>query len=248
MRYQIVSDSSSNVFAIEGVNYTTVPMKIIAGEREYIDAPELDVAGMVADLAEHNMIQIAWWENGLRLITNSKRALEKPEDLAGLKIRTPEDQMTLAIFEAYGASPAPLAFSELYLALQQGTFDAQENPISNIHSSNFADVQKHLALTNHKYECKVMIVSKTMFEKLPAEVQDVLREGSLLFADEHRQAITGAADQMLQELKDKGMEVTTPDTSVFQAATEVVYTDFYAQYDWAKDLVAKMQAKIAEVA
>jgi len=203
---------------------------------------------LIAELENRNMIGLAYWENGLRQVTNSVRPINQPSDLEGIKIRTPEDALTLATFRALGAAPSPLAFAELYLALQQGTFDAQENPISNIHSSNFADVQKHLALTNHKYECKVMIVSKTMFEKLPAEVQDVLREGSLLFADEHRQAITGAADQMLQELKDKGMEVTTPDTSVFQAATEVVYTDFYAQYDWAKDLVAKMQAKIAEVA
>lgn len=203
---------------------------------------------LIADLENRNMIGLAYWENGLRQTTNSVRPINQPSDLNGLKIRTPEDALTLATFNALGASPSPLAFAELYLALQQGTFDGQENPISNIHSSNFADVQKYLALTNHKYECKVMIVSKTMFEKLPAEVQDVLREGSLMFADEHRQAITGAADQMLQELKDKGMEVTTPDTSVFQAATEVVYTDFYAQYDWAKDLVAKMQAKIAEVA
>ena len=97
---------------------------------------------LVADLANRNMIQLAYWENGLRQVTNSKRAIETPADMAGLKIRTPEDSMTIAIFNALGASPSPLAFSELYLALQQGTFDGQENPVSNIHANNFQDVQK----------------------------------------------------------------------------------------------------------
>ena len=150
---------------------------------------------LVADLESHNMIQLAYWENGLRQTTNSKRAINSSADFKGLKIRTPEDAMTMAIFEALGASPSPLAFSELYLALQQGTFDGQENPISNIHANNFQDVQKYLAMTNHKYECKNMI-----------------------------------------------MEVTYPDVEELKAATASVYDDFYAQNDWAEDLVKRIQA------
>ena len=96
---------------------------------------------MVADLADSNMIQLAYWENGLRQVTNSRNPINTPADMSGLKIRTPEDSMTIAIFEALGAAPSPLAFSELYLALQQKTFDGQENPIANIHANNFQDVQ-----------------------------------------------------------------------------------------------------------
>ena len=92
---------------------------------------------LVADFESRNMIQIAYWENGLRQVTNSKKPINTPADLAGLKIRTPEDKMTIAIFTALGASPSPLAFSELYLALQQGTFDGQENPVSNIYANNY---------------------------------------------------------------------------------------------------------------
>lgn len=201
---------------------------------------------LIADLASHNMIQLAYWENGLRQTTNSVRPINTPEDLKGLKIRTPEDKVTMAIFEALGASPAPLAFSELYLALQQNTFDGQENPVSNIHANNFQDVQKYLAMTNHKYECKNMVFSLTTWNKLPADLQQILLDGAKIYGDEHRKAIVDSTDAMLEDLVAAGMEVTYPDTAAFQEATQVVYSDFYAENDWAEDLVARIQAKIAE--
>ena len=197
---------------------------------------------LVADLADHNMIQLAYWENGLRQTTNSKRPLNSSADFKGLKIRTPEDAMTMAIFNALGASPSPLAFSELYLALQQGTFDGQENPVSNIYANNFQDVQKYLAMTNHKYECKNMILSLTSWNKYPEDVQNLLLEAAKTYGDEHRKAIVDSQDQMLKELEEAGMEVTYPDTEELKAATASVYDDFYAQNDWAKYLVERIQA------
>ena len=154
--------------------------------------------------------------------------------------------MTIAIFTALGASPSPLAFSELYLALQQGTFDGQENPIANIHANNFQDVQKYLAMTNHKYECKNMIFSLTSWNKYPEDVQNLLLEAAKKFGDEHRQAIVDSEETQLKELEDAGMEVTYPDIEALKAATASVYDDFYAQNDWAEDLVARIQAKAAE--
>ena len=201
---------------------------------------------LVADFESRNMIQIAYWENGLRQVTNSKKPINTPADLAGLKIRTPEDKMTIAIFEALGASPSPLAFSELYLALQQGTFDGQENPVSNIYANNFADVQKYLTITNHKYECKNMVFSLTKWNQYPEDVQNLLKEAAKKFGDEHRKAIVDSQEEQLAALQEKGMEVATPDLAPFQEATKSVYDDFYAQYDWAQDLVARIQAKMAE--
>ena len=201
---------------------------------------------LVADFESRNMIQLAYWENGLRQVTNSKKAITAPADLAGLKIRTPEDKMTIAIFEALGASPSPLAFSELYLALQQGTFDGQENPVSNIYANNFADVQKYISMTNHKYECKNMVFSLTSWNKYPEDVQNLLKEAAKKFGDEHRKAIVDSQAEQLAALQEKGMEVTEPDLAPFQEATKSVYDDFYAQYDWAEDLVSRIQAKMAE--
>lgn len=202
---------------------------------------------LVEDLANHNMIQLAYWENGLRQITNNVRPIEKPEDLKGLKIRTPEDSMTLAIFKTLGASPSPLAFSELYLALQQGTFDGQENPVSNIYANKFQDVQKYITISNHKYEPKNMIFSLSTWNKLPEDIKAVLLEASKIYGKEHRKAIADSADSMLAELEAAGMQVSRPDTSVFQEATKSVYTDFFAQNEWAEDIVNQIKEIIATV-
>ena len=195
---------------------------------------------LLEGLEEHNMIQLAWWENGLRQFTNSKRPIEKPEDLAGLKFRTPEDKMTMAIFAAYGASASPFAFSELYLALQQGTFDGQENPVSNIYANNFQDVQKYLTMVNYQYQPKNMIFSLTTWNKLPADLQEILLECAKEFGDEHRAAIRGNEATYLAELEAAGMEVGYPDTAPFIEKAQSVYEDFYAENDWAEDLVARI--------
>ena len=197
---------------------------------------------LLEGLEENNMIQLAYWENGLRQFTNSKRAIEKPEDLAGLKFRTPEDQMTMAIFAAYGASASPFAFSELYLALQQGTFDGQENPVANIYANNFQDVQKYLTMVNYQYQPKDMIFSLTTWNKLPADIQQVLLDAAKEFGAEHRKAIVDSEAQMLSELEAAGMQIGYPDTAPFIEQAQSVYADFYAANDWAEDLVARINA------
>ena len=195
---------------------------------------------LLEGLEENNMIQLAYWENGLRQFTNSRRPIEKPEDLVGLKFRTPEDKMTMAIFAAYGASASPFAFSELYLALQQGTFDGQENPVANIYANNFQDVQKYLTMVNYQYQPKDMIFSLSTWNKLPADVQQVLLEAAKEFGAEHRKAIVDSEAQMLAELEAAGMEIGYPDTAPFIEQAQSVYTDFYAENPWAEDLVARI--------
>lgn len=197
---------------------------------------------MIADLADHNMIQIAWWENGLRQFTNSKRAIETPEDMEGLKFRTPEDALTVATFEAFGASANPFAFSELYLALQQGTFDGQENPVANIYANSFQDVQKYLTMVNYQYQPKNMIFSLTTWNKLPEDLQKIVQDTAVEYGKVHRQAIVDSEAEQLEELKAAGMEVGYPDTQPFIDAAQSVYDDFYAQYDWAEDIVNQINA------
>jgi TRAP-type C4-dicarboxylate transport system substrate-binding protein len=107
-----------------------------------------------------------------------KDRVHKPEDLKGIKIRTPPDPITLDIFNALGANPAPLAFSELYIALQQGVFDGQENPLVNIHSSKLFEVQKFISLTGHKYEATPLFASKVEWAKLSKQDQQAVREAA----------------------------------------------------------------------
>ena len=199
---------------------------------------------IVKDLpASKGMRVLAFWENGLRQITNSQRPIEAPEDLQGLKLRTPENKMTLAIFKSLGASPAPLAFSELYMALSQGVFDGQENPVVNIHAAKFEEVQDYISITNHKYESCPFVVSEAVWKTLPADVQALLKEGAVKFAKEHRKVVADNQAALLAELESRGMQVSRPDLKAFQDATSVVYKEYESIL--GKDLIDSIR-KAAE--
>lgn len=196
--------------------------------------------GLLESLPAQGIRGLAYWENGLRQITNSVRAIEKPADLQGIKLRTPENAMTLSIFRALGAKPAPLAFSELYLALSQGAFDGQENPIANIHASKFNEVQKYLSLTGHKYEALVFVVSENVWSKMSPENQKLIAEAAKKFGQVHREKVRSAEDAMIADLESKGMMVSRPDTKPFVEATASVYAEYESKF--GKDLIEKVVA------
>lgn len=197
---------------------------------------------LAKDLPSKGIRMLAYWDNGLRQITNSKRPIEQPGDLKGLKIRTPEDKMTLSIFRAMGANPAPLAFPELYLALSQGVFDGQENPVVNIHSSKFYEVQKFISMTNHKYEACPLIISEKTWQKLPPDVQKVLKEGAVKFAIEHRKMDADNESKLIADLEAKGMKVNKPNLAPFREATKAVYDEWVPVL--GKDLMDRMIAAV----
>ena len=118
------------------------------------------------------MVPLDWWDNGIRHITNSKRSINAPADLKGLKIRTPADPMTVDIFQALGAATQQIAFGELYIALQQGVVDGQENPLANISSAKLHEVNKFITLTGHKWESTPFLMSQIATRKVkPTELE-----------------------------------------------------------------------------
>ena len=256
----------SNAEMVEMIEMGSLDAMMLPQGAEAVYAPKMDVLGLpflfkdyeevykvldgpigaelIDGLADRNMIQLAYWENGLRVISNSVRPINTPEDLKGLKIRTPEDALTISTFRALGASPSPMAFSEVYLALQQKTFDGQENPVANFHANNFQDVQKYISMTYHKYECKNMIFALTTWNKLQPDLQEILLTAAKIYGDEHRKAIVGNQDKMLEDVKAAGVLVNYPDTKPFQDMTASVYADFYKSHSWAKELVEKINAAL----
>ena len=121
------------------------------------------------------MVPLGWWDNGIRHITNSKRPVVKPADLKGLKIRTPPDPMTIDIFQALGAGTEQISFGELYVALQQGVVDGQENPLTNIASSKLYEVNKFISLSGHKWESSPFLMSQITWTRLPAADRDIIK-------------------------------------------------------------------------
>src|ERR1700741_4538036 len=128
--------------------------------------------------AAKGMVVLGYWDNGIRHVTNSKKPIKAPADLKGLKIRTPPDGMTVDIMQALGADTQQIKFAELYVALQQGVVDGQENPLANIASAKLYEVQKYLTLTGHKYEPNPFVMSKRAWDRLTPADQKIFTEAA----------------------------------------------------------------------
>lgn len=178
--------------------------------------------------AEKGLIVLGYWDNGIRHMSNSKRPLVKPEDLKGLKMRTPPDSVTVDIMQALGAEAQQIKFSELYVALQQGVVDGQENPLTNIASAKLNEVQKFITLTGHKYEMTPFLMSKRTWDRLSdgdrKAVQDAAAEATTL----QRKLSKEADDSLVAELKSKGVQIDNADKAAFQRATGGVITKWEA--------------------
>lgn len=173
-------------------------------------------------LLKSNIRVLSYFENGFRCMTNSKIAINKPGDAKGLTIRTPENPYVMETLKALGANPSPLAFADLYVALQQKTFDGQENPIPVIYNTKFYEVQKYLAITNHSYDAMPFAISEPFYQSLTKEEQNIVNAAAITAQDDNRKTSVQQSKDFLAKLQEKGMTVTTPDLSLFKEATKNV--------------------------
>lgn len=174
--------------------------------------------------AEKGLIVLGYWDNGIRHMSNSKRPLLKPEDLKGLKMRTPPDSVTVDIMQAVGAEAQQIKFSELYVALQQGVVDGQENPLTNIASAKLNEVQKYISLTGHKYEMTPFLMSKRTWDRLSAADRKTIQAAAAEATALQRKLAKEADDSLVSELKAKGVQIDNVDKAAFQKATAPVVT------------------------
>jgi len=172
--------------------------------------------------AEKGMVVLGYWDNGIRHMSNSKKPLLKPEDLKGMKMRTPPDAVTVDIMQSLGAEAQQIKFSELYVALQQGVVDGQENPLMNISASKLYEVQKHLALTSHMFQMTPFLMSKRSWDKLSEADRKALQEAALEATALQRKLSQEADDKLVADLKSKGVQISTVDKSAFAKATDKV--------------------------
>ncbi|MDS1136862.1 TRAP transporter substrate-binding protein [Nitratireductor indicus] len=183
-----------------------------------------DLGTALSDLLRPKGIEVlGWWENGFRNITNNVRPIEKPADLEGLKIRVTPDKVRLATFELLGAQPAPLSFGELYSALQQGVFDAQENPLSIIDSASFFEVQKYVSMTGHIWGAACLTVSSVTWAQISPEDQAVVKEAAVKWGNAQRQMIADSETALVEKLKSKGMQFNDVDKAAFIEALQPIW-------------------------
>jgi tripartite ATP-independent transporter DctP family solute receptor len=184
---------------------------------------------------------LAWAENGFRHMTNNKHPIKVPTDMQGLKMRTVENPVHIQAYKAFGINPTPMAFSEVFTALQQGTVDGQENPLSVITASKFDQVQKYLTLTGHVYSPGVYLMNKGAFDKLSDEDKKAFVEAARIGVKANRDRIDSDEKNAVADLRSKGMEVVeTIDKAQFQAALEPIMADFNKQF--GKDNLDRIRA------
>lgn len=189
---------------------------------------------LLAKFTPRGLIGVAWMENGFRNVTNSRREVNSPADVQGLKIRTMENPVHMRAFQTLGALPTPMAFSELVPALQQGTVDGQENPIPVIVANNLNQVQRYLSLTRHVYSPAVMIGNPGFWNRLNAADRAAFQEAAKTAVKANRDKVSADERDGVALLRSRGMTVReTVDTAAFQAALAPAFEQYRRQFDAA---------------
>ena len=229
----------STVMSSEADLFGVFEMPYLVKDRKHMQRIEKEVFWKtLAPAAEARGLKvIAVWENGYRHITNSKRPINKPADLQGIKLRVPEGKWRVKMFQTYGANPSPMKFSEVFTALQTGVMDGQENPFTQIYSAKFQEVQKFLSLTGHVYTPAYATVGAKKWASLPAEVRKTLESVAKETQSFVYQEAAKAEDDLLAKLKSGGMQVNTPDKNAFVAASKPVYEEFAKEVKGAKEVI-----------
>lgn len=180
---------------------------------------------------------IALWENGFRHITNNKKPIQTPDDLQGIKLRTPRSEWRVAMFKAFGANPTPMPFSEVFVGLQTGVIDGQENPLTHIAANQLQEVQKYLSLSGHVYSPVFLLAYKDHWEKIPADVRKVIEDTAQEIRPWIYETVAKADQRLVGELESKGMKVNKVDRAAFVKASAPVYDLFDKQIPGGKAMI-----------
>ncbi len=231
----------STVMSSEVDLFGVFEMPYLVKDRAHMARIEKEIVWPVLNpAAEKEGLKIlAVWENGYRHLTNNRKPIVAPADLQGLKLRVPEGKWRVAMFKAYGANPSPMKFSELFTALQTGVMDGQENPLTQIYSAKLHEAQKYLSLSGHVYTPAYLITGSRKWEKLPADVRQVLEEAGRATQAFVYATAAKSEDDLLAKLRQGGLQVNEVDKAAFIAASKPTYEAFGKAVDGAQALIDK---------
>lgn len=185
---------------------------------------------------------LAWVGNGFRAISNSVRPLNSVGDMAGLRLRMPENRVYIETGRALGFNVVTMPFSEVFNALSQRVVDAQDNPPPTVLANRWFEVQDHLAITNHIFSYGAISVNKRLYDGLPAAQQQALQDAATEFALAQRRMLEDDSDAVIAELESYGMQITRPDIAELQAATASVRETIAADVPGGTELLARIAA------
>ena len=240
---EMLADGSVDIAAYATVTMGALDERLTIGITpwifdDYTDArTTIDETGLdyYADiLAEYNMTLLGSFHNGFRQLTNSKRAVLTPDDLAGLKIRTPGSAIYQNTFTALGASPSTLNWGEVFTALQQGTIDGQENGLSITNTSGVLEVQPYVTVWSYSYENDLLMFNTDIWNYLNEETQQVLREKAVEACNWGRDVVEAEHETLIEEFRAKGIQVdvlSEDQIALFKEKVADVKADFLSKFD-----------------
>jgi TRAP-type transport system periplasmic protein len=231
-----VMSSAVPVFGLFEMPYLVQDREHMARIRDEIVMPQM---APQAEAAGYRILAV--WENGFRHITNNLRPIQTPQDLAGIKLRVPGGEWRVRMFETYGANPSPMAFSEVFVALQTGVMDGQENPYAQIYPARFYEVQRYLSNTRHVYT-PAYVVAGASWGRMAPEVQQILQETAVEMQDVVYEIAAALEEELLQALTEAGMEVNESDSDAFVEASAPVYEAFGRQVPGGAELIEEALA------
>jgi len=234
----------STVMSSEADIFGVFEMPYLVKDREHMKRIEKELfwSKLEPAVEKKGLKVIAVWENGYRHITNNVRPINKPEDLKGLKLRTPKGKWRVKMFQAYGANPSPMAFSEVFTALKTGVMDGQENPFTQIYSAKFQEVQKYLSLTGHVYTPAYVTVGAKKWASLPPDVRKTLEDTAKETQAFVYKTAANAETELLGKLKAAGMKVNEADKAAFIAASSSIYEEFAKEVPGSKEVIDRAVA------
>lgn len=197
---------------------------------------------LAAEFEAEGIKLLAWVGNGFRAISNSVRPLNSMADMAGLRLRMPENRVYIETGRALGFNVVTMPFSEIFNALSQRVVDAQDNPPPTVLASRWFEVQDHLAITNHIFSYGGISVNKRLYDGLPVEQQQALQDAADEFATAQRRMLEDDSAAVIAQLEDEGMQITRPDIGELQAATESVRAEIAADVPGGVELLARIAA------
>jgi tripartite ATP-independent transporter DctP family solute receptor len=244
----VISSTSPLIGILPELGVFDLPF-LFANEKEADAILDGDFGKYISDkLPAVGLVSLAWWENGFRNLTNSKKPVNKVEDFPGLKVRVMQNTVFLDTFKTMGANPVPMAFGEVFPALETKAIDGQENPFVTIDTSKLYEVQKYLSVTRHAYTPFVVLYSKMLWDKLSPAEQKVLSECAIQGRDEERKVSRALSDQSLTTLKTKGMtvnEISPAEQKRMRDAVKPVYEKHSVTI--GKETVDRMNAALSKI-
>ncbi|PWW04016.1 tripartite ATP-independent transporter DctP family solute receptor [Hoeflea marina] len=240
---QIAFSMPSSIMSSVHPTFGVFEMPYLIKDRDHMRKVRDSMGKVFVDAAgEKGYALIGFWENGFRHITNNVRPINKPEDLKGIKLRTPKGEWRVKMFQSYGANPTPMAFSEVFTALKTGVIDGQENPLAQITSGKFQEVQKYLSMTGHVYSPAYLASSSKQWDNWPEDIRSAVSDCALVASNFAYDRSAEMDDSLVDVVKAAGVEINDADKQSFIDASKAIYADFGSQVEGGEKLVSDIQA------